>query len=1189
MKKNATSFLNEVKQRMVLLLVLLSGLVSVGASAQIEISTEQQLRDIVNNKSGSYKLTSDIVLTSAWSPITGFTGTLDGNGFIIKGLSVNVPTVNSVGLFATATGATITKLGIENANIVGRADVGAIVGVATGTSITQCYVSNSYIEGYDHVGSITGALKTGSTLSDSYGNAEIVSRQHQVAGIAGIMVDATINRCYFSGLAYTVNGTSNAGAIVSLLDGGTQNIISNSVSLSPYLMAATVCKILGSANGKANSLTNNYGLNTFLKGTNLSNLVTIANTDANVDATKLHGAEVTKAQAQTTDFFATTMGWDMVNVWTLPEEGQIYPVLKWQRTPYVTSVLGVKSYKKGLLVGGTLALRAIGSLGQSVTISHPETTLFTESVIDNGTTLTGAQLGEVAFTATSFTKSYLQPSSVSFSVEVYDPAVSTEINNVQDFMSIKEGLSRKYKLMSNLDLTGIAWTPFGTSVSPFTGTFDGNGHVITGLDYRNSDMDKVGLFANATNATIKKLGIENSYLVGNADVGAIVGLGTGTIITECYVANSYIEGRDHVGAIAGALKTGAKAENCYASAKVASRQYQVAGIAGILVDATVNKCYFSGISYTTSGSSNVGGMVSLIDGGTTNVITNCLTLAPYHVGGTVCRVLASANGKPVTLSNNFALESTLRGSSMLTLGIIPANDINVGVDKIHGANATKLQAMSADFYTTTLGWDFNDVWSMLEEGQIYPTLKWQQSPIKVQVLGVTTDKKNAAVGGAATTVKAWGSMGQSLVYSSSNEMVSLTPITDAVEIAGLQQGIATVTINSASKSYLSSTPVSFDVEVIDPNISLEVSTVNDLINIKDNLARKFILMNDIDISSITNWSPIGTTSSPFTGTFNGNGYIISGLTINQSSLNIQALFGVTTGATLKNVALKNVNVIGSQDVAGLVGKAIGTNISEVYVSGTIEGNDHVGAIAGGTFPGGNSVITNCYSDAAVSTRSSQVGGLLGVASSTALTNSYFSGTVVAPETDWMRNAAGIIALTEDASVSMSNVISAASSVTGGTPHPFVARNSVTINNCFYRSDMVITGTVGNNAGNALPESSATKSLSDLKNANTYSELGWDFTTVWTIKPNTFPLLLNLRFTTENSHPVVSSKYKVFVKNGQLNVQGAENALVTIYNVSGQCVKTLRAAETLTNLGVKGIYIVKIAEGNNIESFKVASL
>lgn len=76
-------------------------------------------------------------------------------------------------------------------------------------------------------------------------------------------MDATINRCYFSGLVYTITGSSNVGGLVALIDGGTNNVISNSVSLAPYVLGGTVCKVLANTGGRTNTLTNNYGLDGF--------------------------------------------------------------------------------------------------------------------------------------------------------------------------------------------------------------------------------------------------------------------------------------------------------------------------------------------------------------------------------------------------------------------------------------------------------------------------------------------------------------------------------------------------------------------------------------------------------------------------------------------------------------------------------------------------------------------------------------------------------------------------------------------------------------------------------------------------------------------------------------------------------------------------------------------------------------
>jgi hypothetical protein len=1156
----------------------------VSVFAQTDISTEQGLRNIALNTAGSYRLTADIVLTSGWTPIAGFTGTLNGNGHIIRGLSYNNSATNSVGLFSTTnTGATITKLGIEDANLVGNADVGGIVGLAIGTTITECYVANSYIEGRDHVGSIAGALKTTSKAENCYGTAVVASRQYQVGGLAGIIVDAAINKCYFSGLVYTTSGGSNAGGLVSLVDGGTVNSITNCVAVVPYILGGTVCKILANTGGRACTLTNNYGLDAFQKGTSVSALATIPSTDTNVGTDKIHGAEVTKANAQTTTFYSTTLGWDMTNVWNVLDEGQIYPTLKWQQTPIKPSILNAPIVKRSITVGNSVTVKVYGSLGQVVTLTNPATSYFTSVAVDNGQTYTGTQVGITTVTVGSAVKPYLTTVSSTFNVDVYDPASEIPLSTVTDLVNIRYDLGRKYILMNDIDATSIAaWSP----IVGFTGTLNGNGHIIKGLTF-NSSSSSIGFFATTTGATITKLGIENARFVGTADVAALVGVANSTTITECYVSNSYLEGSDHVGSFAGNLKSGSVIRNCYSTANVVSRSSQAGGFAGVDNDATIDKCYFSGL--VTTSNSNTGGFISLLEGVTN--ISNSVCLAPYLIGGTVGRLIGYNNGKTPTLTNNYALDELLRGSNLTALNTVPTTDANYGTTFLHGANVTKADAKTASFYSTTLGWDMSSVWTIAEEGQIYPILKWQTTPVTPSILGVTTDKKTISVGNSLT-LKAYGSLGQDLSYSiPTNTAFTSTPSGGICTFTGAASGQQNVTINSVAKSFLAGANLTFTMEVFDPNAPIEIRTATDLANIKNNLARNYVLMNNIDLSSIADWTPIGTDATPFTGTFDGAGFTISKLKINQSGTSRVGLFGVTgSPATIKKLALTQVDVIGNADAGGLIGKANGTTVSQVYVTGKIEGNDHVGAIVGGITGGTVTNITNCYANAVVSTRSSQVGGLAGAVSSTTISNCYFAGTVTAPTTGWTNNAGGLISITEDANVSLINSVSAASNVTGGTSHPFVARNAVTITNCSYLTDMVLGGTVANNGGTVLDETK-TKLLADLQLQSTYttSPMNWNFSTIWKITAGSLPTLVGVGADiTTSMTKATNSSYNVFVANGYLKIEGAANALVTVYNVSGILVNALNEGVNTVKLPSKGIYLVRIVEKNNPTTIKVVN-
>ena len=86
-----------------------------------------------------------------------------------------------------------------------------------------------------------------------------------------------------------------------------------------------------------------------------------------------------------------------------------------------------------------------------------------------------------------------------------------------------------------------------------------------------------------------------------------------------------------------------------------------------------------------------------------------------------------------------------------------------------------------------------------------------------------------------------------------------------------------------------------------------------------------ILAADITLPTVaegeSNWTPIGTHDhyyNRYTGTFDGGGHTITGLTINQSGTDHVGLFGCIGGrGTVKNLTLENVNIIGHDNVGGV--------------------------------------------------------------------------------------------------------------------------------------------------------------------------------------------------------------------------------------------------------------------------------
>lgn len=158
---------------------------------------------------------------------------------------------------------------------------------------------------------------------------------------------------------------------------------------------------------------------------------------------------------------------------------------------------------------------------------------------------------------------------------------------------------------------------------------------------------------------------------------------------------------------------------------------------------------------------------------------------------------------------------------------------------------------------------------------------------------------------------------------------------------------------------------------------------------------------DTDLTLTGEWTPIGTESQPYTGTFDGNNYTITGLTVNQTRNYVGLIGCIGSDGTVKNVKLENVNITGDgYFVGGVAGTNYGT-IENCSVDGTLTNyvqylggvvGDNYGSIIGcsssgtitGTGPnvggiGGQSVggtIMACYSVANIKGRSSS-GGVLG--------------------------------------------------------------------------------------------------------------------------------------------------------------------------------------------------------------------
>jgi len=158
------------------------------------------------------------------------------------------------------------------------------------------------------------------------------------------------------------------------------------------------------------------------------------------------------------------------------------------------------------------------------------------------------------------------------------------------------------------------------------------------------------------------------------------------------------------------------------------------------------------------------------------------------------------------------------------------------------------------------------------------------------------------------------------------------------------------------------------------------------VGVQKNLGGAYALGRNIDASALSDFTPIGNLETKFTGLFNGEGYTIDRLTINQSGSNPVGLFGaLSASAVVSNVGVTNVAVTGTTSVGALVGDNSGT-VSDTFSTGTVVASSvSTGAVVASTTAAGGLVGTNQASGSiSASFSSAQVqagdvaGGLLGL-------------------------------------------------------------------------------------------------------------------------------------------------------------------------------------------------------------------
>ncbi len=297
--------------------------------------------------------------------------------------------------------------------------------------------------------------------------------------------------------------------------------------------------------------------------------------------------------------------------------------------------------------------------------------------------------------------------------------------------------------------------------------------------------------------------------------------------------------------------------------------------------------------------------------------------------------------------------------------------------------------------------------------------------------------------------------------------------------------------------------------------ALDIDDCTDLQNIDSNLAGDYQLTQNIDCSGVGNFNIIGSSSAPFTGTFDGQGYTVDGVTISGSSGYEAPFAELSSTGIIQDVGFTNVDIDSTKTsfayVGGLVAQNFGT-IENSYTTGDVDSTGwYVGGLVGSNESTGT--IHQSYSSVTVSSNSPRLGGLAGQNYGGEITQCYATGSV----TGSSNQVGGLVGLNFGTSPSISNSFSSGDVTGGVSVGGFVGNHdSGTITNSYTRSD-----TTAGDYGFASGDSTVTSSYwdGDVSNADATSSalgterttaqmtdttdnyVGWDFVDIWGINPS----------------------------------------------------------------------------------------
>ena len=537
----------------------------------------------------------------------------------------------------------------------------------------------------------------------------------------------------------------------------------------------------------------------------------------------------------------------------------------------------------------------------------------------------------------------------------YKISTGAELAYLAEKVNGGESYSGNYfKLTSDIRLntddvptSGNEWTPIGNGTAkPFSGIFDGAGHVICGLYI--SDAAFPGLFGKVS-GTVQNLVVQGSVTAGNKAVASTGGYAAGGIACEA----------------------GNVIQNCGFYGKVSDSTGWYLDIGGVVGIGGTNNCWYYQMphatndkklgtagSYATNSYQNVSNGVNgtYINDDFAAAVAEKLNPAAFEKGWKLWAAEAGENAKPYPV---FSEQNT---NDMVFVKLQPyvkygMNSGLFGKVTFDGGGTSVLVKVGTKLTLKANG--VTDAFYTTESGKSYTTT----NDLKKFSEGYTVD---ASDGGKVVT----------LYYGSANEFTA-TALERAFYYDALNYTIKSITYkdeNDENKTASAEEVFQTFAGLVNKGVDFKGKTVN--------------LGADIDLSDIE-WTPVGTADHPFRGIFtvsakSGKYYTISGLQVKEGFANA-GLFGVVDGGTIQYVTITDSTK--TEETADESGET--TPVEKTIPAGNVNGKGNTGSIVGWLKSG---KVESCMSTATVK-GSGNTGGLVGLVGAETVGETAFVGTV----------------------------------------------------------------------------------------------------------------------------------------------------------------------------------------------------